>query len=403
MNRYFALSIALMVAAPAVWAKSDPIRRLSPVVEQQTAPPRDCRVISVLSGSPASHVGLQVGDHLLAVNGVVPADATAISDLITKSQENATLELSTESGQKRVVNVRLNSGHPRLGIVCDLSGFQKMGLSAAGNVSLTLFDGPYSFTASGIIDKDLMFTRVRFVNNSDRAVKVTSEMVAGTDGSGVRMASLTPKEAMCFLHGDKGPQLLAEKLEKVRSEMKVSTSAIEDINIGDQSCPPEADPKFSKKGHLTGSTAEFANANAEYIARESLWPTTLMPGAYADGLVYFHEPYALPVTLRAVIDDHPFTIKLGNPQASLIRMKEDDLVDFFKQQTKGTPLRVTLRRGRVFVGKFSQFDDIEEKVWFDTASGGLTNATGFPLRTIQAAEKVDQIPAAPAKSGEHIN
>ena len=58
-----------------------------------------------------------------------------------------------------------------------------------------------------------------------------------------------------------------------------------------------------------------------------------------------------------------------------------------------------MRRGRVFVGKFSSYDSINEKVWFD-APGGIFNTVGYPLNTIRSVEPIDQVPAKNVPASE---
>jgi len=66
-------------------------------------------------------------------------------------------------------------------------------------------------------------------------------------------------------------------------------------------------------------------------------------------------------------------------------------VGMFKGMKKGTPVRVTLKKDKkVFVGRFTSYDAVEEVAWFDSPSGGLLSATSFPLRTILGVQLVEQ-------------
>ena len=77
-------------------------------------------------------------------------------------------------------------------------------------------------------------------------------------------------------------------------------------------------------------------------------------------------------------------------------MKRSELKRFFEAQKKGRSLRLTLTKGKVFVGRFSSYDENEERVWFNTPSGGMLNTTSFSIENIRYAERLDQIPAKPA-------
>src|SRR5207249_801112 len=123
--------------------------------------------------------------------------------------------------------------------------------------------------------------------------------------------------------------------------------------------------------------SQYAEANAEYVAAESLWPDSYAPGKTADGLLYTPEPATLPLTFKSTIDGHVMETRLALPQPRDDSMKPSQLVRFFEAQKRGSPLRLTLRKGKVFVGKFASYDSVEERVWFDTPHGGLLNSTSF--------------------------
>ena len=41
------------------------------------------------------------------------------------------------------------------------------------------------------------------------------------------------------------------------------------------------------------------------------------------------------------------------------------LTAFSRRKKRGTPLRVTLKKGKVFIGKFTSYDSVEELAWFE--------------------------------------
>lgn len=383
------LVVGAFLVSGCATAKTD-IRRLSPLAEP-SQPPRQCRIVSVLQDSPAQKAGIQVEDVVQSVNGVVPTGASHVSDLIHQSPADAELAVAGPAGTVRLVKVRLNSSRPRLGAVCDLTGWRKSGVTAAGNESLTVFNGPYALTASGILDKGLVFLRVRVTNNSEKPLQVGPELFSAEDGRRTPAPVLSPKQVMCMLYGEKGAHLLALKKRRRETLDPDTFSSLERSPEG--SCA-------GVMGRLTHADPQYAEANAEYVAVESLWPSAYKPGGVADGLIYLAEPVALPVTLSAAIEGHAMSVQLGAPKASQNEMRSSDLVRFFESQKKGAPLRLTLRKGRVFVGKFSSYDSIDEKVWFDTPSGGMLRSTSFPVTSIRTAEPLEQMPAKPTVSDQ---
>lgn len=365
-----------------------PIRRLSPLHESAAVAPKSCVLVSIVDGSPAQKAGLREGDTILSVNGTAPTDASLVTDLIASSPDNAELSVLS-AGYKTPQNVKvvLNKERPRLGAMCDLTGWHKTGVTPAGNESLTVFNGAYAATFSGIIDKGLFFVRVRLTNNSGKPIEVGPTVLSATDANGQPVSLLTPTQVMCFLYGEKGAHLLALKQKKVKTLDNDTTPGAN---------PPAenlCDALMASKGK--GVEAQYIEANAEYVAVESLSATKLAPGATADGLVYLYPPDALPVAFKAFLDGQSIIVRLGTPQPRDTVMKESDLVHFFEQQKKGAALRVTLKKGKVFVGKFGNWDGENERVWFDTPSGRLLNTTSFPLSSIRSAELLEQLPPKP--------
>jgi hypothetical protein len=156
-------------------------------------------------------------------------------------------------------------------------------------------------------------------------------------------------------------------------------------------------------GKLATSDPQYAEANAQYIASESLWPSTYQSGTVADGLLYLQETSALPITLKAAVDGHSLFAKLGQAQVVDKEKSLAELIRFFEAQKKGAPLRLTLKKSKVFVGKFNSYDAAEERVWFDTPSGGMLNSTSFSVGYIRYAEPLDQIPSKTAPSSNDLN
>jgi len=360
------------------------VRRLSPVAEVSIVPSR-CKIVTFLKDSPAEKAGLRVGDEISGINGAAPRDAEAVADLVAKSGMDMDTELIRQDGKTERLKIRLNNQKPRLGAVCDLSGWRKPGVTSAGNESVTVFEGPFAFTGSGIIDKGLVFLRVRIANNSDHHLKVSPDLFSAVDGNQAPLAILSPHQMMCDLYGEKGAQLLV--LKKSRKDTLDTDNAPKEVPASETACPGGA-----AKGRLSGGSAEYAQTNAEYVASESLWPITLPPGGTVDGLIYLKEPSALPLTIKAGIESYAMSARFGMPQPEAKVMQGDDLAKFFEALKKGTPIRLTLKRGKVFVGKFSSYDSDNEKVWFDTPSSGIFPATSFPLDTIRTAEPMELVP-----------
>ena len=140
---------------------------------------------------------------------------------------------------------------------------------------------------------------------------------------------MSPKEVMCFLYGDKGAHLLAlKKKQKETLDSHESISATE--ASPDETCPAGITP------HLAHPDPQFADANAQYLATESLWPATYPPGGVADGLIYLKEPASLPVTLhagyrRASVDGQA----RHSQSAATKQMTHAQLTAFFEAQKRG--------------------------------------------------------------------
>src|SRR5439155_5421325 len=114
MKRLF-LVVALFCVGCSTTAPE--IRRLSPVIGSSKIPPQ-CLVVSVLKDSPAEKAGLKVGDVLKSVNGRVPADATALADLVGAAPQDSDFEVIRKEGPSEHLKIHLNAARPRLGSVC---------------------------------------------------------------------------------------------------------------------------------------------------------------------------------------------------------------------------------------------------------------------------------------------
>jgi len=249
------------------------VRRLNPVPIASKAP-TECRLVSVLADSPASKAGLKVGDHVLKINDKIPVDAWEAGELVNASGDVLKAEVSADSGPVRSIPVPLNKTRPRLGAACDLTGFRRHSVTAAGNESQTIFDGPYAMTASGIVDKALIFIRVRLANNAAKDLPSSADLFAVKDASGNALPILTPKDVICDLFGDRGAHMLSLKVKR-REGVDFQTAA---------SPPDETCGTMPMKGRLKTTDPSYVESNAEYLARESLWPVTLKPGQTAHGV-----------------------------------------------------------------------------------------------------------------------
>lgn len=393
--KYKSILILAALALGACASHGPEIKRLSPV-SKSSAAPKECRIVSVIKDSPAEKAGIRVGEIVQSVNGQMASDAGVLPDIITAAQDDSDIEVKSQDGSSRHVRVHLNKGRPRLGTVCDLTGWERPGVTAAGNESVTVFQGPYALTASGIVDKGIVFLRVRVSNNTDKALDMGPKIFTAFDGSGQTRPLMTPKEVMCFLYGDKGAHLLS--LKKKNKETLDGYEMIPGaVSVPEDRC------ESGMVGKLVNSDTQYAEANAQYIAAESLWPATYQMGTVADGLLYLKEPASLPVTLKAAVDGHSLFVKLGQAVAAEKETKHSDLIRFFESQKKGAPLRLTLKKNKVFVGKFSSYDAAEERVWFDTPSGGMLNSTSYSVGYIRYAEPLDQIPSKTAPSSNDLN
>ena len=75
-----------MSLSPA-WAAPE-IKRLSPILGPSKVPAQ-CRVTSVLKDTPAEKAGIALGDILETINGQTPADAPALSELVSHAPEES--------------------------------------------------------------------------------------------------------------------------------------------------------------------------------------------------------------------------------------------------------------------------------------------------------------------------
>jgi hypothetical protein len=367
------------------------VKQLGPAAESGPAP-AVCMLAGVLPESPASKVGLHAGDQIISVNGKRPETALAVSELVDQSPNQAILEVKDPAGASRTLHVNLNKDKPRLGLSCDLTGWSKNSVSAAGNESITLFSGPYALTASGIIDKGVAFMRVRLSNHSDRDLSVSREMFAVEDGGHNAQKLLTAQEVMYFMHGPDGVPLVKSPDPKIQLEP-----------VPDDSVVRKASQSHKRKSDWSRSDEVYVRSNADYLNKETLWPTQVAPGKTADGLIYFLEPKTLPVILTAKINDRTMTATFGKPQPAAQRMSADDLIKFFESQKKGTPLRLTLKNGKVFVGRYASYDADNEMVWFDTPSGVLLTTSSFGLKHIAFAEVMSPEPAQKQPASQPLN
>lgn len=368
---------------PACSTVSPDIKRLAPVYTPGTPPPV-CRLLSVTPGSAAAQAGIRPGDEILTVNKKQPEHAAALVDLINRAPEDSALEVRSGE-ERRTVRVRLAPTAPRLGAACDLTGWTKAGVSAAGNESLTLYDGPVSLTLSGIMDnaKSLVFLRVRVTHFGADPLWVGPSAFRVSEATGQAIPVLSPEQTMCYLYGGKGVDVFSRQSRK---------------KSGDPDTAPPTEPPAEQKpcdglpavAKMGNATADYVEENAKYLAAESLVGRSLRNGEVADGLIYFPQPSSTPIVVKAVLGDKTFDMTFGMPQVAAVAMKEGDVSGFLEAQKKGAPLRVTLKSGKVFVGKFSSYDAIEEVLWFDTPSGSLLNTTSFPLRSVRSVEPVEK-------------
>jgi hypothetical protein len=371
------------------------VKHLGPSPEAGVAP-KSCKIISVLPGSPAVKAGIHTGEAIKSVNGALPVDSVAVSDLIQNSGPDAALEIIDTAGKARTVKVTLNKEKPRLGASCDLTGWRKNSVSAAGNESVTTFQGPFALTASAIIDKDLTFMRVRVSNHSDHPITVTPDQFTATDGTSAAMKILSPSEVMYFLHGEDAVPL-------IQPPAPTDKAPLPTLGVPADSIVRQIPRPHKRKEDWSQSDNSFVQANAKYMNKESLWPTVVAPGGFADGLIYMLEAKSLPLKVQTKLENYTLTASFGVPVPSVHQMSQEELAKFFQAQKKGTPVRLTLKKGKVFVGRYASFDEINETVWFDTPSGVLLTTSSFGLRTISFAEAISPEPEKKQPASEPLN
>ncbi len=376
MKKYPLIISLLLIAACS--PRRTLVKSLGPIQESATAP-AVCELISVMPEFPAQKAGIKIGDQILKVNGTQPKDASAVSELIQNSPAKATLEVKDSALKVRTVQVALNKERPRLGASCDLTGWRKPSVSAAGNESITVFQGPFALTLSGIIDKKITFIRARITNQSDRKIVVTQQLFSVYDAQKQPMQVLTPYEVIFFMHGD-------DAIPMVKAKPSVPGVESPQPTVSEGSLLRRSAPPHKGKDNWSESDEKYVVANAEYLSRESLWPVEVEPGKWADGLIYFLETTALPVRITAKVEGYELSAQFGQPIPSQQRVSAEDLIKFFEAQKKGTPLRLTLKSGKVFAGKYSSYDSLNEIVWFDTPSGVVLTTTSFGLKHIVHAE-----------------
>ena len=66
-------------------------------------------ILEVLDGSPAAHAGLQRGDELLSVNGVVPTDVIEYQQLVDEALQTL---LVRRSGGTDEISIEKQTGSP---------------------------------------------------------------------------------------------------------------------------------------------------------------------------------------------------------------------------------------------------------------------------------------------------
>jgi hypothetical protein len=376
--------LPLLVFAAGCSSVATDVKHLTPQFNAST-PPAQCRIISVLKDGAAQQAGLAIGDRILTIEGKAPEDAAAVADVINKAPEDVRISVDAPGVSTHTLTVHLHTAFPRLGAVCDLTGWNKSGVSSAGNESLTLFKGPFSFTLSGIVDdaKGLTLMRAHIVNHGNDLINVGPDLFTAKDGNGHEMPILTPSQVMCVLYGEKGARLLNQQPRRKQALDNDTAPALESTSDA-ALCSGVQDI-----GRLSKARMEYVEANAKSVAEDSLWPLVLSPGGTADGLIYAQAPGALPITVTVVLKGQIFTVALGVPQVVAAPIPAANLSGMLESMKRGTPLRVVLKKGRIFVAKFSSYDSLEEVAWFESTEGLLTS-TSYPLRSIRSVEKLDR-------------
>jgi hypothetical protein len=376
--------VTLFLAVPLLSAcasTAPQIQRLSPAPITASAPPV-CKLASVMPDSPAQKAGLKLQEKIIAVNGAKPADASGVAELVEKSGPEVEFDVINLQGKGRKVKIPLNKERPRLGATCDLTGWRKSSVTAAGNEAVTEFIGPYAVTFSGIMDKGLAFMRLHVSNYSDKPLPIDFTSFTARDNQGP-IKVLMPAEAIYVMHGEDAVPL-------IKYTANSSSSTVDPHALRENSGVRQVRPSIPHKKKADWSRAEelFIQSNADYLSKESLWPQTIPPGGVADGLIYLLEPKSLPLSIDAQLNGHLVTGQFGMPRPSAQKKSEKELVEFFNAQKKGAPVRLTLRSGKVFVGRFASYDSLNETVWFNTPSGVLLTTSSFGLRAIANAEAI---------------
>ena len=75
---------------------------------------------------------------------------------------------------------------------------------------------------------------------------------------------------------------------------------------------------------------------------------------------------------------------VGPISSNTLTMSDEQLVSFFEQQKKGTPIEMTLDKGKVIDGVFSSYDDYYGMVWLVSRGGdSLMNQKGYRVSGIR--------------------
>jgi hypothetical protein len=330
--------------------------------------PKSCRIVTVAVRSPAEEAGLKTGDVVKKINGVAPKDAAAVADMIQDSGPFADIDI-VRHGRPVTIRAHLRQERPRLGTLCDFTGWRKGGVTEAGNESVTDFEGPYAVTFSGVIDENMLFVRLQTENHSTRTITIAPDFVAAADAEKKPMKALSPGEAMRRMHGDLGKELF--------QVMQSNAAGAKDN---------EFTPR--KKDLFFNPDYAGAKADADYVAHQSLTAEIVAPEGIAEGVLYYPPPKTLPITVTCHIDAYRFKARLGAPQGSKKPMSFDAIRLVLEKEKEGAPLRITLGNGRIYVGHYSKYDDVNETLWLRAGS----EKSAFPLNHVRAVQVIGELP-----------
>lgn len=305
---------------------------LTPIADGSPAP-RTCRVLSVVPNSPAEKADFKRDDEIVAINGQRPDSVVDFIRLVNSAADDMQADILREGTQKRI-SLRLANAKPRLGILCNMNGFQKVETSHDGQTKfITSYAGPYVITANAWLYSNVTFVRVQVQNASSEPIQISPALFYAADGNRSVLNLLSPSQVMQTLHGDVGATVAAAQTQMASANMAAqnarantsyttTASAYSSGNYayGESHTTPDFGSQFSSNfynGMAMGAAARAqqavasAQADAAFLSQQSLYDTKVPPTFSGAGLVYFSAPQVMPFTLMADINGNKASLRFN--------------------------------------------------------------------------------------------